>query len=181
VEYTDLVIIGEVVASHGNRGEVRINPLTDFPERFNRLTRIILVDKAGRPVVSLSKECLPSQCGSHFDLEYVKFKKHQVILKLKGIDTVLSAQRLVSHFVAIPREERLELPEGSFYIDDVIGLCVETEEGDFLGRVKHVFQTGANDVYELDNGSMIPAIADVVLKVDLSLGKITIRPMRGLL
>jgi 16S rRNA processing protein RimM len=159
--------IAQVLAPHGVAGEVRAAILTEFPERFALLDRVYLGDD-----------------GTAVGLEHHRFHKGQVLLKLEGYDNREQAEALRQALVQIPTEEAMPLPEGQYYIHQIVGLDVWTDEGEHLGRVEEVLETGANDVYlvrdEEGNTILIPAIHDAVLEIDLEESRMLVHLMPGL-
>ncbi|MDR1210166.1 MAG: ribosome maturation factor RimM [Clostridiales bacterium] len=153
--------IGRVTSPHGARGMVRVYPETDD------MTRFALLD-------AVSVE------GREYALERVAYHKNVVLLKLAGVDDMDAAERLRGAAVTIPAEKALPLAENEYWIRDLIGLRVVTEDGEPLGTVADVFPTGANDVYELDSGMMIPAAREFVREVDTDGGVITVRLIPGM-
>ncbi|MCL5103987.1 MAG: ribosome maturation factor RimM [Armatimonadetes bacterium] len=161
------IVIGRVVAPFGLRGEVKVIVLTDFPERFgagNEITIRIDDDKRRKVRIDASR---PNKGG--------------LTIKLKGIETRNDAEELRDSEVVIDQSELAELPSDRFYVFDIIGLKVVTDDGRELGEVADVLQGGANDVYVTSTGLYIPAIKDVVTKIDIKAGLMVIRPMPGLL
>lgn len=162
----DWMLVGQIVGAHGIHGELKVRPLTDFPDRFALLKHVYLGDKhAEHEVIS------------------ARGQKH-VLLRLGSVDTRTMAHQLTGTEVWIPRSEAMELPQGQYYVDDMIGLRVETESGQVIGVVKELIITGANDVYVVKQGNrelLLPAIHDVVREIDPMAGKIIIHPMEGLL
>lgn len=160
--------IAQIVAPHGIRGEVRAVILTDFPERFARLETVYLGEEA-RPV----------------RLEGYRFHQGQVLLKLAGYNTRTEAEELRQVLVQVPVGEAMSLPEGAYYVHEILGLEAWTESGEFLGEVVEVLETGANDVYVLQGSPLgeilIPALESVVLEVDLEEGRMLVRLPPGLL
>lgn len=150
----DLITIGKIVAPHGVRGDVRILPLTDFPDRFYEL-KAAFVDDFGQ-----------------LKLESAKQHKKFVLLKFAGFDSMNDAERLRNKLIKIRHEDVVKLPEGQYYIFDIIGLNVFTEDGELLGIITDVLQPGSNDVYviELQDKSelLIPAIKEVVKKIEIA-------------
>lgn len=148
------IIIGKIVAPHGVRGDVRVIPLTDFPERFSKMKTVSL------------------DSGQTYQIESTKEHKQFIILKLKGLNSRNDVESLKGHLIQIPREDAMPLPEDRFYIFDLIGLKVYDEEEKFLGVLTDVLQTGSNDVYIVEESAqakplLIPALKKVVLKIDL--------------
>ncbi|HEY3285121.1 MAG TPA: ribosome maturation factor RimM [Armatimonadota bacterium] len=162
----ELVAVGQVVGVFGLRGEVKVALLTQDPERLLELRRFYLVGPEG---VARQVRCKGG-------------RRHRsgMVLKLEGVNDPPSAEALRGFYLMIPRSERRPLPEGEFYIDDLVGLRVRTEEGRDLGTIQHVLQNPANDVYQTEQ-VLIPALKDVVVSVDLSAGEVVVRPPAGLL
>ena len=124
-----LLDAGELVSTHGVQGELKLLPWTDSPEfllDFDRLS----ID------------------GRWYAVERSRVQKTCVLLKLRGVDSVEDAARLVKKIAKIDRDDA-PLPEGSHYIADLIGLSVVSDDGTFHGTLTDVMQTGANDVYEV--------------------------------
>ena len=149
------VAIGRVGPPHGLKGQVRVEPLTDVPERFARLDKVSLElpDGKRRPAV----------------VESASADGARVLVKLRGVDDRDAARELSGAYILIPREQAVELLEGRYFIDDILGLEVVTASGESLGRVVEVLRTGANDVYATDR-AMIPATREVVRKIDIAAG-----------
>lgn len=153
------MVIGQIVAPFGLRGEMKIEPLTDFPERFSGLTEVF-VGPDRRPV----------------HIERARPHKRQVVLKLAGIDTPEGVAVLRGLDLAVPRSDAMRLPEGHFYLADILGMDVVVD-GERLGSVFTVLRTGSNDVYVVRHGGreiLIPAIKDAVTKVDFERRLITV-------
>lgn len=165
-----MITIGKVGRPFGARGEVNVLPMTDSPERFLRLKRVGLSDGADR--------------HWEVDVEGVRCTRKAVFLKLKGIKTRQEAEGLRGLFLVVEPHETSPLPEGHYYIHDIIGLEVVTEAGVSLGRIRDVMLLEGNDVYVVhgEQGEvLIPAIRDVVQKIDIDAGHLIIRPLEGLL
>ncbi len=170
------IVIGEVGKTHGLRGDIRIRPQTEFPERFLSMETLMLFARDGNTLVGT------------FEVETMRFHKQSLVAKLVGIDSINDAEPLKGLLVQVAPDELVPLPEGRHYIFQLIGLDVVTTEGEHLGTVDDVLQTGANDVYSVRPTDpdrrepiLIPVIADVVLDIDLDKGVITIQLMKGLL
>ena len=165
------ISIGYVSAAHGVKGEVRIMPLTDFPERFGRMD-VLNLYLNGAPVRSLN---------------VLRVRRHESKGELIIESDVLDrneAERLVGASVLIEPEERVPLPEGSFWVDDLIGLSVVDNEGKVLGVVENLLSSGGNEVYEIrdDDGKRhyIPAVGDFVKEIDKASGKMSVELIEGL-
>ena len=163
------ILIGFVVGAFGVRGEVRVRLETDFPEQLAGKQEIQLRSPDGKIVARRIEEVrLPPD---HPDVACVRFedaKTREDALALKGWE------------LRIFRDQLAELPEGKFYIHDVVGLEVFTTDGRSLGKVTEVLRQPANDVY-VTAQALIPAIKSVVVEIDIPGGKMVIRPVPGLL
>jgi 16S rRNA processing protein RimM len=167
------LLLGEILRPHGVRGEVRMRVTTDYPERIAERKQLLLSeDEAGTHVETYHPEAL-------------RMHQEYALLKLKGIDDRDAAERLRQLYVLVELEDAVPLEEGEFYLYQVIGIRVVTEEGETLGTVRDVMETGANDVYIIDSERygevLLPAIPSVVLKTDIPAGVMTVRLMDGLL
>lgn len=162
--------VGVITSTHGIRGEVKVFPTTDDVMRFKKLKEVIL---------DTGKEQKP------LEIEHVKFFKNMVILKFKGFDNINDIEIYKGKDLLVTRENAVELGPDENFIADLIGLSVVTDEGEELGTLKDVMQTGANDVYVVERKDgkevLLPAIKQCILDVDLEAEKITVHVMEGLL
>lgn len=162
--------VGKIVNTSGLKGLLKVSPLTDDITRFEDL-ETIYIQKA--------KELI------EFKIQDVKYNKNMVLLKLEGIDDITEAEKYKNCYIKINREDAVELEEDSYFIVDIIGSEVFTEEGEDLGKVVDVLQTGSNDVYTvktLDGKEiLLPAIEDVIKNVNIENKKIVIHLMEGLI
>lgn len=164
-----LLRVGVISSTHGVRGEVKVYPTTDDPNRFKKLKRIVL--DTGR---------------EHLELEIsgVKFFKNQVILKFQGIDNMNDIEKYKGKDLLVHREDAVKLEENENYVADLIDLKVITDDGKVLGTLTEVMETGANDVYviETEEGKelLIPAIRDCILDVNLDEEVMTVHVLPGL-
>lgn len=162
--------VGVITSTHGVHGEVKVFPTTDDSGRFKKLKTVILDTGAG-----------------HMDLEVesVKFFKNMVILKFKGYDNIEAMEKYKGKDLLVSRENAVRLKENENFIADLIGLPVVTDEGEQLGILKDIMQTGANDVYVVDNQKgreiLLPSIRECILNVDLEKGEILVHVLDGLL
>ncbi len=167
---TDEIQVGTIVQTHGLKGEVKVFPTTDEPERFEELEWVTADN--GRTQVKL-----------HIDS--VRYFKQLVILKFRGLDSIEDVQQMKRARLMIPRDQAVELEPGEYLVPDLIGMRVVTDEGDELGKLSNVMQTGANDVYavEMNDGKeiLLPAIDSCILSIDLEKGCMTVHLMEGLL
>jgi 16S rRNA processing protein RimM len=148
------MVIGEVSGPFGVRGEMKVSPLTDFPERYKRLKRVYLG--------SDRKEYEVTQSRTH---------QSRILLKVQGIDTPEQVTALGHVDISIPRSEATPLPEGSYYLNDLIGVRVRTSDDRDLGAITDVLRTGSNDVWVVEHGTrsvLIPAIADAVQELNVA-------------
>ncbi len=165
----DLFVVGEVVKTRGLRGCVKVISHLETGNILQNIQFLFLGNTSGQKTRYEINRL--TRAGRHFFLE------------LEGVSDIETAQKLVGDMVLLPREHLAPLDEGEYYWQDIIGLDVYTLQGRNLGRVMAIFPTGANDVYVCrgeGNEVLIPAIADVIEKIDLSLRKITVRLPEGL-
>lgn len=161
------ISIGKIVNTQGNRGELRIYPLTDFPERFLNMEKV-LVELQGKT--------------RYYHMESARLYKKFVIIKFRETADMTAAEKLKGGLLKVTREELVELPRDNYYIFDLIGLAVFNEAGDNLGVLEEVIHTGANDVYVVDRKEgpplLVPALKSVVREIDLP-GKRMVVEMPG--
>lgn len=162
--------VGVISSTHGIRGEVKVYPTTDDPERFLELDEVIL--DTGREHKIL-------------EIEGVKFFKNQVILKFKGYDNINDIEKYLKKDLLVDREHAVELGENENFIADLIDMEVVTDEGKVLGTLTDVIETGANDVYAVKTPEgkelLLPAIRDCILDVNVDEKRMTVHVMEGLL
>lgn len=168
-EMEQFLQVGVISSTHGIRGEVKIFPTTDDTARFKKLKKVLL--DTGREQLEL-------------EVQSVKFFKQFVILKFKGLDNINDIEKYKGKSLLVPREEAVPLGSDEYYIADLIGMEVFTEDGRF-GVIKDVMETGANEVYIIDSDMhgevLIPAIRQCILDVDVEKKKMQIRLLDGLL
>ena len=161
--------VGVIAGTHGLRGEVKVFPTTDEPARFLDLEKVIL--DTGREERTLT-------------IRSVKFFKKFVILGFKGMDRIEDVEKLKGAELLINREDAIPLEEGEYFIPDLLGLRVVTDDGRELGVIKDVIETGANNVYDVQNEDgariLIPAIPQCILDVRLEEGEMTVHLLPGL-
>ncbi len=146
------IVIGRAGAVHGIRGDIRVTPLTDFPDRFETLSQVYVGEEL-------------------LDIDSVKYHKQFVILHFKQYTVREEAARLTGKMLTIDRSMAAPLPEGEYYTFDIIGLEVFDTEGNALGKVTNVLKTGSNDVYAVKRADspdlMVPALKKVVKEIDV--------------
>lgn len=161
--------IGQIVNTFGIKGQVKIVPFTDDITRFDELKEIYIEKKNELKL---------------FQIEQVNYKKNMVILKLKGIETVEEAEKLRNCYLKIDRKNAKKLPKDTYFIVDLLGLDVYTDEGKLLGKVDDIYNAGSSDIYvikdELGKQILLPAIKDVLKEVDLENQKIIVHLIKGL-
>lgn len=165
-----LITIGKVQKTHGVKGEIKIEPMTDHPERFSELRRVHLTSSRGA-----SKECA---------VRSVRYMNGMPVLSLKGYDDPETARELNGWLVQVPQEETVPLPEGQYYWFELVGMEVFTESGEKLGSIVDIFETGSNDVYVMKAGKKevyLPATKEVIRQIDRATKRMVIRVMEGLL
>ena len=167
-----LVAVGEVLRPHGLRGEVRVRALTDRPaERFRALKACILWE----PEIDRREACHIASCRVDGAL---------LLVKVAGVDSPEAARRLAGRLLAVDRAEALPAPEGRFYPWQMEGARVETRDGHLVGRFVGVEDGGAQDLWVIADGDrdrLIPAVADIVVEVNVAERRIVIDPPEGLL
>ena len=164
-----LLEVGHIVNTYGIKGFVKVLPLVDNNNQFKNFKTIYIQEKRGL---------------KELHIEEVKFSKNLVLLKFKGIDTIEQAEELRNYYLQAKRSD-IKLEKGAYFIVDLIGLEVYTEEGEFLGILKEVLQPGANDVYVVENEKkqqiLLPVIPDVIKKVDIEGNKVIVKLLEGLI
>ncbi len=166
MENKKLLEAGKIVTVFGIKGEVKVQPWCDTPDFLCEFDTLYY--KSGTPVI----------------IERSRVQKNMVIMKIEGTDTVEDAQKLRNRVLYIDRDD-VELEEGSYFIQDLIGLeVIESKDGKLYGKISDVTQTGANDVYHIraEDGKeyLIPAIPDVIDSVDIEGGVMKITALDGL-
>lgn len=158
----DWMLVGRLVGPFGVHGEAKVELHTDFPDRFKNLKRVFLGPQR-RPFV----------------VEGARLHKGQVLLKLGGVERPEDVHALRGCEIVLPRSEAIPLPEGHFYLDDLLGVSVFSLAGDFLGEISEVLRTGSNDVYVVKGGRgslLIPGIKDAVRELDLEARRLIVEP-----
>ncbi len=163
----EYIKVGKIVNTHGVRGCMKCLPLTDDMERFDELEYVYTEkDNIRRKILD------------------VWYRKSMVYFMLENINDMNTAESFRDTFVSILEDQLRELPEDSYYLFDLEGMEVFTAEGEYLGKINVIYQTGANDVYEVlskDKTYLIPAVKDVVKEVDIKNKKMVINVIEGLL
>lgn len=162
--------IGQIVNTFGIKGMVKVNPFTDDLERFEELKSIYIVK---------NKQLI------EVEIEEVKYQKNMVLLKLKNIDDMNTAESYKGCYLKIHRKDARELPEDTYFIADIIGSQVITDDGKLLGKVDDIYNTGSNDIYvvkdELGKQILLPNIKEVILDINIEQQIVTVHLLEGLI
>ena len=165
----DFFDIGKIVNVHGLRGEIRVMPVTDDPSRFDLLDSV---------------EVFQNSTSKTYSIERMRPHKALLVLKLKDIEDRTAAEALVGSVIKVPRSKALPLEDDEYYQKDLLDMSVLNENGEELGTLVQIIETGANDVYVVRPKSgkdlLIPAIKECILAVNVPESKMTVRLMKGL-
>lgn len=154
----DRIKIGKIVNTFGIKGELKVYPYVDY---IDELSKIYINNK-------------------EYTLSKSRNQKNVVIIKIKGLDDINLVEDFKNKEIEIDRADLPELKEGEYYIEDLIGLDVYTDDGKLLGKLDDIFNTGANDIYQVNN-ILLPAIPDVIKKIDIENQKIIVHIIKGLI
>lgn len=161
--------VGVISSTHGIAGEVKVFPTTDDISRFKKLKEVILDTGKERMTLHITQ---------------VKFVKQMAVLKFREFGNINEVERFRGKSLLVTRDQAVKLKKDEYFIADMIGLQVVSDENEFLGRLGDVIQTGANDVYVIQNENgeelLIPAIKDCILKVDIEQGQMLVHLLPGL-
>ena len=167
----DLILVARAVRTRGLKGELVADILTDFPERFEKVSELTGVSRSGE--------------RKQFELENHWFQNDRMVLKFAGYDSVDSVKALVGFEFGLPEAERVELAENEFYDWELEGCLVENKLGQAVGRVREVMRTGGVELLVVaseERGEIfVPMVASIVIEIDVSQKKIVIDPPEGLL
>jgi 16S rRNA processing protein RimM len=212
----DSLIIGQIAAPFGIKGELKVNILTEFPDRFNKLEAVILAPadqgpgigdlgsvedrrqtadgaqdpgnlQSPNPLIPNPQSHIfrPSKGPAWFSIEAVRAHKGQALLKLLGVDDANAAETLRGYLLLVPIEQARKLPRGAYYLYQIEGLEVYTTGGELVGKIDEVLSMAANDVYvvrgpgvEDPTGELlVPAVKEIVKKIDVEGGRVVIMPL----
>ena len=161
--------IGQIVNHFGIKGMVKVNSFAEDISIFESLNSILLEKE---------NKLIP------IEIEEVKYSKNQILLKIKGINTIEEAEKYRGCYLKIARKDAKKLPKDTYFIADLIGLTVYTDEQILLGKVDDIYNSGANDIYvvkdEKGKQILLPAIKEVIKEVDLEQEKIIVHLLKGL-
>jgi 16S rRNA processing protein RimM len=150
--------IGKIINTFGIKGEIKVYPYNNLIDEVKELT------------ISNKK----------YEIEKIRYQKNIAIIKLKGLDDISEAEKFKGTILEIDKTEAPELPENTFYVKDIIGLDVYTDEGKYLGKIDDVFNTGANDIYSIGE-ILLPATEEVIKQIDIENKKMIVHILKGLL
>ena len=170
--------VGQIIGVHGVHGELKAQILTDDPSRFDLLKRVFVGLDGAEPVP--------------YEMEGYRLHQKWILIKLQGIDDRNKAETLRGQLIQVPSEEAIPLEAGEYYEHQIIGIEVWTADGQNLGQVVEILYSSAHEIYVVQGASakspktspreiLIPAIANVVLSVDLEAGRIVVELPEGLL
>ena len=166
IEYLE---IGKIINTHGIKGELKVLSLTDDAKRYDNL-KCLFVEEKG--------------VLKNYDIEYVRYHKGFILLKLRGVESMEQAESMRSHVLKVHRKDAVKLPEGSYFICDIIGIQVIDTNGKELGLLEDVLKTGSNDVYIVRKDGkeiLIPALKTIVKSIDLQSEKMIVDLPEGIM
>lgn len=165
----EYISIGQIINTYGVKGELKVYPLTDNISRFDKL-KIVYIEE--------------NQELYEYEIQHIKYLNNIVIVKFKNIEDIESAEKFRNKYIKVHRNDAVKLPEDSFFICDVIGSDVFTIEGEQLGKVWDVIETGSNDVFVVktkDKEILIPALKTIFKEIDIIKGRIIVELPEGLI
>ena len=162
--------VGQIVNTFGIKGFVKVYPYVDDIKRFDKLEKVY---------VNIKKEL------KKLEIEEVKYQKNMVLIKFKGIETVEEAEKLRNCYIEIERSDAIPLDEDTYFIADLLESEVYTDEGELLGKLEDIYNTGSNDIYvvknELGKQILLPSIKEVIKEVYPEEKKIIVHLIKGLI
>jgi 16S rRNA processing protein RimM len=172
----DLFAVGKIVKAFGVRGEFVVQPMTDEPERFRRLTTAYLV-------CAKDAEAQVYDAAQPVTVEHVHVQPRGVRVRLAGVDDRTSAEQIVGMLLMVDAQHRIRLPKDTFFVHDLIGMAVEADNGDMVGTLREVLHMPAHDVYVIENRGqevMIPAVKEFILSIDVSSRRMRVKLIEGM-
>ena len=161
--------IGKIVNTFGIKGMIKVKPFSDDITKFEQLKKIYIKNQKEK---------------KEYIIEEVKYHKNMVMLKLQGINNIEEAEKLRNSYITVSRKDVKPLQEGEYYIVDLLGLDVFTDEDEHLGILDDIFNTGSNDIYVVKDGQgkqiLLPAIAEVIKEINIDSKKIIVHLIEGL-
>lgn len=165
----EYISIGQIVNTYGVKGELKVYPLTDNIRRFDKL-KIVYIEENHE----LNK----------YEIQHIKYLNNMVIVKLNNVEDIESAEKFRNKYIKVHRNDAVKLPENSFFVCDIIGADVFNLDGELLGKVYDVIETGSNDVFVVkieDKEILIPALKDIFKEIDIIKGRIVVQLPEGLI
>ena len=166
---SNYIEVGKIVNTHGLRGDVKVIVWMDSPEDFETLEHVYIETRFETKRLTIQR---------------VRYQKNNIIAKFEEFDDINDVEQFKNKVIYADRSELGELPEGVHYIVDLIGLKVVSEDGVEIGVISDVFNTGANDIYDVKREGkknlLLPVIDDVVKEIDIDGGTVTVHLMEGL-
>ena len=165
----EYISIGQIINTYGVKGELKVYPLTDNISRFDKL-KIVYIEE--------------NQELYEYEIQHINYLNNIVIVKFKNIEDIESAEKFRNKYIKVHRNDAVKLPEDSFFVCDVIGTDVFTIEGEKLGKVCDVIETGSNDVFVIktkDKEILIPALKTIFKEIDIIKGRIVVELPEGLI
>ncbi len=158
-----LITIGYVTSSWGHKGDIKVYPLTDFPERFEGISRVVW-EKDDHLI--------------QLEVEHTRQHKGLIFMKVAGINDPDSAEKLKDGYIRVPLEDRVPLPDGHYYLSEIVGLEVFLPDGTRIGHIVDILRTGSNDVYvvarESQKDLLLPALKSVIQEINLTGGRMIV-------
>lgn len=162
--------IGQIVNTFGIKGFVKVNPFTDDLDRFEELKSVFIVK---------NKELID------FEIEEVKYQKHVVLIKFKGINDINMAEKYKGCYIKINRKDARKLPKDTYFIADLIGLNVYDEDGNLLGKLEDIYNNKSHDIYVVKNDLgkqiLLPSTKEVIKQINIDENKIIVKLIDGLI
>lgn len=162
--------IGQIVNTFGIKGFVKVNPFTDDLDRFEELKSVFIVK---------NKELI------NFEIEEVKYQKHVVLIKFKGINDINMAEKYKGCYIKINRKDARKLPKDTYFIADLIGLNVYDEDGNLLGKLEDIYNNKSHDIYVVKNDLgkqiLLPSTKEVIKQINIDENKIIVKLIDGLI
>lgn len=165
----EYISIGQIVNTYGVKGELKVYPLTDDIRRFDKVKIVYIEENQG-----LYK----------YEIQHIKYLNNIVIVKFKNVEDIESAEKFRNKYIKVHRNDAVKLPEDSFFVCDIIGADVFNLDGELLGKVYDVIQTGSNDVFVVkteDKEILIPALKTIFKEIDIIKGRIVVKLPEGLI
>lgn len=165
----EYISIGQIVNTYGVKGELKVYPLTDDIRRFDKVKIVYIEENQG-----LYK----------YEIQHIKYLNNIVIVKFKNVEDIESAEKFRNKYIKVHRNDAVKLPEDSFFVCDIIGADVFNLDGELLGKVYDVIQTGSNDVFVVkteDKEILIPALKTIFKEIDIIKGRMVVELPEGLI